>query len=381
MNDIQTVEARARRLEDNLQFPPLNDRFCEGSRMTMSWVLGHLNNRDSVANDAALSKIYLDSIGQNSSELASKFRGALLGLALGDALGTTLEFSKRDSLPRLTEIIGGGPFKLKPGNWTDDTSMALCLAHSLTRKGYCNLNDQLDLFYLWWKKGIFSVNGRCFDIGNTVIDALVNYEKTGRAHSGPTDPMSAGNGSLMRLAPVALFHFSNPDQCNTWCGESSKTTHGAQEAVDACRYFGLLLLGAVKGTTKSQLTEQIYEPSPGFWKSKPLGDSVVNAAKNAHKKSRDQIKSTGYVIDTLEAAIWAFHNSESFEEGAILAANLGGDSDTVAAVYGQLAGAYYGELNISTTWIRKLSQFHVFYFYADKLLRFGTCDYKPDARP
>ncbi len=374
LNSIQIIEQRAGNLSDNFELPPINDRLCEGDRTVGIWTLAHLNNRLLVGSDQLQSQAYLEKIGQNSSLIASRFRGALIGLALGDALGTTLEFSHRDGHPRVTELIGGGPFNLKPGEWTDDTSMALCIAHSLIRKEYCNLIDQLDLFYLWWKKGIFSVNGRCFDIGNTVVDALSRYEKYGKAYSGSVDPYTAGNGSLMRLAPVALFYFSDPERCVRWCGESSKTTHGASEAVDSCRYFGALLHGAIKGASKSDLTVGLYEPQDNFWADNALEPGVVNVAKNAYKKTRDQIKSSGYVIDTLEAAIWAFHHTESFEEGAILAANLGGDADTVAAVYGQLAGAYYGELQINPEWIKRLAKFHAFYIYADKLLRFGVCD-------
>lgn len=370
---LDLIEKRASTVEDPLVFPPLHDRIHEGCRSTSVWLLPYLDHRCAVNGDIMKTKEYLDAVGQNSSDFASRFRGALLGLALGDALGTTLEFSQRDSLPEVTSIIGGGPFGLRPGEWTDDTSMALCLAHSLVRKGSFNYQDQLDLYCLWWKKGIFSSNGRCFDIGNTVVDALNRYMETGDAYSGSTDPMAAGNGSLMRLAPVVLFYFSDPDSCVEWCAESSKTTHGAKEAVDACRYLGALLHGAIKGVSKAELTQGLYEPYTNFWSDDPLSLAIQNVAMEACRKSRDKIRSSGYVVHTLEAAIWAFHNTDTFEEGAILAANLGDDADTVAAVYGQLAGAYYGEHQINPFWIKKLSYFHVFYIYADKLRRFGLC--------
>ncbi|QIL89517.1 hypothetical protein GNX18_06920 [Microbulbifer sp. SH-1] len=135
------------------------------------------------------------------------------------------------------------------------------------------------------------------------------------------------------------------------------------------------MFGAIKGVPKKQLTEDLFSPYPNAWDGNSLEPAVINAAKYGHLKTRDQIRSSGYVIDTLEAAIWAFHNTNTFEEGAILAANLGGDADTVAAVYGQLAGAYYGEYNINPGWIRKLARHHVFYVYADKLLKYGICDY------
>lgn len=372
---IEEIEKRASILVDDLAFPPLNDKLNEGSRSTLLWALAYVNYRIINGASPEQSKEYLDCIGQNSSVLASKFRGTILGLAIGDAFGSTLEFSIRDSLPKVDDLVGGGPFNLNPGEWTDDTSMALCMAHSLIRKEFFCPTDHLDLYSLWWKKGYFSVNGRCFDIGNTVIDALNRYQKTGESYPGSTDPNSAGNGSLMRLAPIALFYFSDPERCVRYCGSSSKTTHGAKEAIDACRYFGALLHGAINGEDKEQLTQKLYEPLPGIWEKEPLAQSIVNVATTAHKKSRDEISSSGYVVDTLEAAIWAFHHASNFEDGVILAANLAGDSDTVAAIYGQLAGAYYGEAQMKPEWIKKLSSFHVFYYYADQLLRFGISDY------
>lgn len=368
-----------RLFRDELDMPTLYERTDEGSRRNNIWLTNYIMLRISGA-DEDKCKEHLDTVGQNSSLLASKFRGALLGLALGDALGTTLEFSARDSKPKVTELIGGGPFNLKPGQWTDDTSMALCLAHSLVRCESSSVGDQIKLYWHWWREGAFSVNGECFDIGNTVMSALHKYETDKTVYAGSTSPDTAGNGSLMRLAPAALFAFSSPKEVARICGESSRTTHGAVEAIDACRYFGVLIHGAIRGVPKHKLTTELYTPTKGMWDGRAtLAPSVVKAALNAHKKTRDQIKSSGYVIDTLEAAIWAFHHTDNFEDGAILAVNLAGDADTVGAVYGQLAGAYYGEMQINPEWIRKLAKFHIFYLYADKLLRFGVCDMLGDS--
>lgn len=351
----------------------LNDRFNEGSRVISPWINSYLNFR--LQNPSPVkAKEYLDAIGQNSSEIASKYRGCLLGLALGDALGSTLEFSERDKLPKVEDLVGGGPFNLRPGEWTDDTSMAICLAHSLLRKEHFSPQDQMQIYVQWWRKGAFSVNGRCFDIGNTVLRALERFELSGEANVGDPSPSAAGNGSLMRLAPAALFFLGDAQACIEACGASSKTTHKAPEAVDACRYFGGLLFGAILGLEKKELVTNVFEPFPGAWNKQPLEAAIVNVAQTAYKKARSDVRSTGYVVDTLEAAIWAFSNSSSFEEGAILAANLAGDSDTVAAVYGQLAGAYYGEYLINPRWIKKLALHHIFYVYADRLLRYGVCD-------
>jgi len=136
--------------------------------------------------------------------LCDRYRGAFLGLAVGDALGTTLEFKAPGSFKPITDMLGGGPFGLKPGQWTDDTSMALCLAESLIEKGGFDPKDQMDHYCRWWLEGHLSSTGTCFDIGATVRTSLESYLRSGEPFAGSADPFTAKNGSLMRLAPVPL---------------------------------------------------------------------------------------------------------------------------------------------------------------------------------
>src|SRR5262249_22518341 len=173
-------------------------------------------------------------------EPIERYRGSLLGLAAGDALGTTLEFKPPGSFEPVAAIVGGGPFGLDPGEWTDDTSMALCLADSLIECRGFDPTDQLRRYVRWYREGYLSSRGRCFDIGGTVASALRHFERTGEAYSGSTDPWSAGNGSIMRLAPVPLFFARDPREAVARAAESSRTTHGTAEAVDACRYLAAL---------------------------------------------------------------------------------------------------------------------------------------------
>ena len=180
----------------------------------------------------------------------SRFLGCLLGLATGDALGTTLEFRSPGTFQPIEDMVGGGPFDLEPGQWTDDTSMALCSAESLLACGGFDPTDQLDRFVRWWREGHRSVTGRCFDIGNTVRKALSRYEETGEPYPGPTYEYSAGNGSLMRLAPVPMFFADRPREAMDTAARASRTTHGAPQAVDACRYFAGLLVGALQWRSK-----------------------------------------------------------------------------------------------------------------------------------
>jgi ADP-ribosylglycohydrolase len=190
----------------------------------------------------------------------TRFRGSLIGLACGDAVGTTIEFARPGSFAPIEDMVGGGPFRLEAGEWTDDTSMALCLATGLVEQQAFDPVDQMQRYVRWWREGYLSSNGRCFDIGNTVRAALHRFEETGEPCCGSTDPNTAGNGSLMRLAPVPLFFSRHPQRAIEAAAESSRTTHAAATAVDACRYFAGLIAGALAGCGKDELLSPLYSP-------------------------------------------------------------------------------------------------------------------------
>jgi ADP-ribosylglycohydrolase len=267
---------------------------------------------------------------------------------------------------------GGGPFSLKPGEWTDDTSMALCLAESLIAKGGFDPVDQMQRYLSWWHEGHLSSTGSCFDIGKTTARALRQYEQTGDPFSGPTDSHSAGNGSLMRLAPVPMFFFREPARAIEMAGESSRTTHGAQTCVDACRYLAALIVGALQGKAKEELLSCQYTPAAAAWSPDSLCPEIRQVAAGSFRtKAADQILGSGYVVLSLEAALWAFDQSASFEHGCLLGVNLGDDADTTGAIYGQLAGAYYGEGGIPHRWRKKLAQREMIEQFADQLLALG----------
>jgi ADP-ribosylglycohydrolase len=196
-----------------------------------------------------------------------------------------------------------------------------------------------------------SSTGECFDIGNTVRASLHRFEETGDPFSGPSDENKAGNGSLMRVAPIALYFVDDPDQAISCAADSSRTTHGAPAAVDACRYFVGLVIGAIQGRSKRELLSPGFAPVKGIFEQPPLVESVRQVAAGSYKKKLpSEIRGKAYVVDTLEAALWAFWKSKTFREGALLAVNLGDDADTTGAVYGQLAGAYYGDGAIPRSW-------------------------------
>jgi ADP-ribosylglycohydrolase len=300
-------------------------------------------------------------------ELSERYRGALLGLAVGDALGTTLEFKRPGTFAPITDLVGGGPFRLKAGQWTDDTAMALCLAESLIECRGFDPVDQLTRYCRWFREGYLSSTGHCFDSGNSVRSALERFEHTREPYCGSTDPHTAGNGSVMRLAPVPLFFARNPKEAVERAGDSSRTTHGARETVDACRYFAGLIVGAVQERPKDELLSPGFCPVPGIWNEVPLAPKIAAVAAGSFKaKDPPAIRGTGYVVDCLEAALWAFHRSDSFKNGALLAVNLGDDADTTGAVYGQLAGAYYGEQGIPEAWRSRLAYRELIERYAEQ---------------
>ena len=244
-------------------------------------------------------------------------------------------------------MIGGGPFELQPGEWTDDTAMALALAENLASAEALDCRDLMDRFVGWRNHGDYSCTERCFDIGHATNQALDRYLQTGNPLAGSTDPRSAGNGSLMRLAPVAVRFWNDRSRLGSTAAELSRTTHAAAEAVDACRGYAEMLADAIAGRPRAHLL------APRRFDGAPAIAHVL--AGSWRGLSRDTIRSSGYVVHTLEAAIWSVARTAGFRDAVLLAANLADDADTVAAVAGQLAGALYGLTGIPERWIDRLA--------------------------
>ncbi|KQM81655.1 ADP-ribosylglycohydrolase [Sphingomonas sp. Leaf23] len=273
-------------------------------------------------------------------------QGALLGLAIGDAVGTTLEFQPRDAR-HVEDMVGGGPFRLDAGQWTDDTSMALCLADALLADRRYQPRTFARLLVRWYREGYNASNGRCFDIGNATRTAIEGHEAEDGRWQGNASDHTAGNGSLVRVAPVAIAARSALDVTWRLSGGQSRATHAALEAISACQLLGMRLHHALRGAPRAVVM------SPWIATLSPRAQ-IINAGEYKHK-TRDQIRSSGYVIDTLEAALWAVWHGETFEEAVLLAANLADDADSVAAVAGQLAGAIHGLRGIPERWMEQVT--------------------------
>ncbi len=274
--------------------------------------------------------------------LQDRYLGALLGLAVGDALGAQVEFQPKGSFPPVAGMSGGGPHDLFPGAWTDDTSMALCLAESLVEKGF-DPQDQMARYLRWYREGYLSAKGYCFDIGNATRRALERFARTGDPFCG--DAEGAGNGPLMRLAPLVLAYRQHPNLLQL-ARLSARTTHGAREALEATEVLAWLLKEALEGASKEELLR--LEP----FRDRDLHPAVRRVAEGGFWNEPEE--GPGYAPGTLEAALFAFATTSSFQEGMLRAVNLGGDADTVGAVYGQLAGAFYGKEAIPEAWLAPL---------------------------
>jgi ADP-ribosyl-[dinitrogen reductase] hydrolase len=290
-----------------------------------------------------------------------RFRGCLLGLAAGDAVGTTVEFRPRGSFEPVTDMVGGGPFHLQPGQWTDDTSMALCLGFSLVEVGGFDADDQMQRYLRWWRDGYLSSTGECFDIGNTIRDALSRYQKTGDPNSGSTSTWAAGNGCIMRLAPVPMFYWRDRAKAISYAVESSRTTHGTAECLDACRLFSSIIIKALAGLSK----EAVLFDNDGL--DLPSVKIRAVADGNYRSKNKEQIRGSGYVVESLEASLWCFLQTDTFEDAILTAVNLGDDADTTGAICGQVAGAFYGQNTIPTKWREKLTLGQEIASLADRL--------------
>jgi ADP-ribosyl-[dinitrogen reductase] hydrolase len=292
----------------------------------------------------------------NAEAVRDRAIGALVGLAVGDAVGTTLEFRAKPSRPILTDMVGGGPFKLKPGQWTDDTAMALALADWLANDPDLDPAELASRFVRWYEDGEYSCTGTCFDIGNATRAALDRFVESGEPLAGSTNPRTAGNGALMRLSPVAIRYWTDRERLAEIAKLQTLTTHGAEECVDTSIRFAGLLADVISGKPLSNALR---------------GDLISGIGSNWRGAHRNRIQGTGYVVDCLNAALWAVSRTTSFRSAILLAANLGDDADTTAAVAGQLAGAVYGLSGIPKEWLERLAWRQRIESLADQLFKAG----------
>ncbi|KAI9889225.1 MAG: hypothetical protein M1814_005674 [Vezdaea aestivalis] len=323
---------------------------------------------------------------------ASRIKGSLFGLACTDALGAPVEFKKRGTFDHVDRYLPNENFGTAAGTWTDDTSMALCMAEGIIdHKGTFIPQAVIRNWVAWYRNGHLSATGYCFDIGNATRTALAGWDDFFRTHPKISkDDLNAhaegqltidkhmnkksfcGNGALMRIAPLPLVYHRSNTQLKPAIIQSAVATHPYPLNSDCCTVYCSLIVACFSNLTKSQLAYDLAS----IIGSIPRVDSELEHRLSKYvgldvweKQPSESIKSSGYVLDTLEAALWAFFTTDSFQAGAIKVVNLGDDADTVGAVYGGLAGAFYGFESIPKDWISGLVKADVVGKIADGLVK------------
>lgn len=308
-----------------------------------------------------------------NASVADSLRGMLLGLAIGDALGAPVEhgFSADDIANRIDELQHmHDEAQFRKGVWTDDTSMALCLGDSLLACGGYDSWDVMDRYGRWMREGYRSY----FDYGEGIgiqTEAALNRYTSGDALIRKDEPRteSAGNGSIMRLAPTVITAHSNrgENQIRRLAQVSARETHYSHEAEAATEVFAMFLYSAVHQTSKSDVINVTRHSSGNYY------DAILEKLQEPLNPNELKDKQ-GYVIYTLQIALWGFMQHDTFKDGMIAVMSLGGDVDTTMAVYGQLAGAYYGLDAIPDEWIRDVYLVEEIVRLADRLADMKSCD-------
>jgi ADP-ribosyl-[dinitrogen reductase] hydrolase len=277
--------------------------------------------------------------------------GSFFGSIVGDALGAPVEFKARDSFEHITDMKHNYTFDLKAGGWTDDTSMMLCLSESLINNGKIDLKDNLRLYSMWFRKGYLSSKpGFCFDIGKTTSISIRDFEETGIIESKYNSINNSGNGSIMRLTPIPIYYNTDLNKCLEECELSSKSTHTSKLCIEGCKILGCYLYLLINGCSKDTIIDKVNKQLNQEF-SEEFSDILSG---NFLNKTRKEIKSSGYIIDSLEAALYSFMKFNNFSESVLFAVNLGNDADTVACITGMICGSYYGIRNIPVKWIQIL---------------------------
>ncbi|MCB1194451.1 MAG: ADP-ribosylglycohydrolase family protein [Leptospiraceae bacterium] len=312
----------------------------------------------------------------NSTKNKQLIQSGIFGFCIGDALGVPVEFKSRNTIKKnpLTDMIGFGTHNQPPGTWSDDSSLALCLAESLT-KGY-DLQDIAKNFYKWYEEGYWGAHGEVFDIGGTTEEAILNIEEGCKAEeAGGTSEHDNGNGSLMRILPLVFYidkKVTDEKEKYQIIKDVSSITHGHIRSVISCYIYIDLCLSIMKGLDFKQSYEQVVKEQEkyiAYMNGRDTQEFKRIFTGNIHDLKEEEIKSGGYVIHTLEASLWCLMNTKSYSEAVLKAVNLGDDTDTTGVVTGGLAGLYYGMEDIPKEWVEKMAKKDEIFDLCDRLFK------------
>ena len=290
----------------------------------------------------------------------NQIKAVMLGHAVGDALGVPVEFNNRESLKNnpVTSMRGFGTYHVPSGTWSDDTSMSLCALDVLS-KGTVNYQSIMKNFCSWYYHDKFTATNVLFDVGNACADAIETYFNLRHSATkcGSNSEWSNGNGSLMRIHPFVLYAYYNnidDDTLVDMIASASSLTHAHQCSIDGCTIYAYVL----KEILNNQSKQSVYNGLNKVKNQVKTKNKYYNRLLNQDIVSVDEreIKSSGYVVDSLEAAIWCLLTTDNYHDCVLKAVNLGEDTDTVAAIAGGLAGALYGIESIPKDWLETLKK-------------------------
>ena len=292
----------------------------------------------------------------------NQYLGAIIGHAVGDAMGFPTEFSKREELLQnpVIEMIDSPDVGQPAGSWSDDTAMEIATIDSFIQKKYFDYKDIMDKWVKWISKSEYTPTGVAFDIGRTCLKAIKKYcNGTPPLQCGSTSMNENGNGSLMRILPVALYAYSkNLDDISIrkLANEVSSLTHAHEISRLGCYIYVQFIICLLKGNTKQEAYKHIQGLDYRSFTVDSMNRYTRILDEQIEVQILDNIKSTGYIVDTLECAMWIFMNAQHYKEAIIASANIGGDTDTIGAIVGSMAGIYYGFEDIPSSWLDKLQR-------------------------
>ena len=297
--------------------------------------------------------------------LRERFHGALFGLAAGDALAAPTQLGRPGAFVQVRDMLGGGPYDLPRGAWTDDTAMALCLAQSLVEARGFDARDQLDRYARWQREGEPSATGQCVGITGSVAKALGTARWRRQVYAGSHDPALLEPDPLVRAAPAAMFFFADAGKAVQQAAEAARITCQAPGVLAATRLFAAMVHAALSGASR----EAVLAPADSLWRRADVPPRLAAIAAGSYRgRAPETLSPGGDALDLLEAALWAFDRHTSWRDGALAAANLGGHSDVIGALHGQLAGAHLGLASIPLAWREALARRDLIEDVADQLL-------------
>jgi ADP-ribosylglycohydrolase len=288
------------------------------------------------------------------SQLQDRYRGLCLGLAIGDALAAPVQHRRLGTFTAVGDIIGGGPYDVPRGGWTDDTAVPLLLAESLMARGRFEASHFMTLLATWQRTGVGSATGQCLGITATMAKMVAQAQWSGKPLAGSHDPKDKPREPLVRIGVAVAAMLDDPERAIDLASEVARPTHQSPIVLDACRYAAAVMVGALTGVAKTTLLDPDFTPVEGLWTRRPLKPEVRKAIavdpNKAPEPARLAAMAGGDILEALKLLRWSLARGSGYRDTVLAAVNLGADADVNGALVGQFAGALYGAQGIPAHW-------------------------------